>query len=705
MKELYDSTDRVASYLEDMWQEDQSNKQELARLWERCAAFANGNQNFMGALAGNAQISGSSMIFSQYQDNRSQMMITNEIEPIMRALISYLTRTKPAPEVYPADQSEERKMKARVVERVLDAKYDLDNESQLAKKAAYYALTFGTAFRKDYWDNSIGRDAELPEYDQQGNEVIDPQTGQPIMRVRKTGDSTVAMLTPLSMSFDWSYSEWDQLPWIMESYLMGVDWIKEVYDRQEPGYTGKAASVVEGGAIGNSLSILEHLKYATPYTYGVSAKGNTKNKALVQEIYIAPCSDMPRGRMLVKAGGFVVYDSAIAGYGSPYFYPSRQVMWHPYNCFQYAPYVGRLLGKSLVESLIPQQMRLNEINGAIIFNANTLAKVDILAAENQLKRGIINGMGANVYTYNPRPDAPPPIKWPGVPLPAQFFQEKDKLIEQMVREAGANIGGAGQIPTGITAAAAIEMIFENTNAQQTDMIISWEKFHEIGFTKKARVIRQFNHLPNEDIVDYLRTISKDNLDLEMKAFVGEDMGDGWIIKIEAGSLIPKSEKAQRDTLAVFAEKGILGPVQEDSPRGARLRKELLSKFGLKGFDLEELADVEKAKWENDRMLGGLPVEVWEEDNDAIHISVLVSKMKDPKWLERATDEVKQLFDQHLAAHKQAQQQKQMASMPPPMPGAGGPPPPGAPPSPQGLEEALSAPTGEGQGAGTAPPQP
>jgi hypothetical protein len=495
----------------------------------------------------------------------------------------------------------------------------------------------------------------MPVYDELGNEVIDPETGKVKVKQTKTGDSDVAILTPLSMSFDWSVTDTseDTWPWIMESYLMPIEWIKSAFDRSEPGYTGKAKDVVEGGGIGNSLSVLEQMKYATPFTYGLGAKINTKGKALVQEMYIQPTQEFPKGRMVIKAGGLVMYDSGQEG--SPYFFQSRQVMWHPYTMFQYSPYIGRVLGKGLVETLIPQQMRLNEINGAIIFNANTLAKVDIIAEENQLKRGVVNGMGGNIYTFRSTPSGFVPTKWPGVALPQQFFNEKQSLIDQMVRESGTNFVMQGQPPTGVTASSAIEQLLENANSQQSDMIISWEKFHERGFTKKARIIRNFAKLPMEDVVDYLRTINRDNLDMEIKSFTGQDMGDGWLIKVESGSMVPKSEKFKRNLYTELAKNGVLGPITEDSPRGVRLRKELLKKFGEKGFDVDDSADVEKAEWENQRMLKGLPVEVWEKDIHPIHLSCHIQKMKDPKFLERASDEVKVAYDNHIKQHEMEQE--------------------------------------------------
>lgn len=664
MKDLYRDIDIASGKIDEMWQEDQQNKTSLCKLWERCASFANGNQMFNAVNTGTAQITGSQFLISNNQDNRQQMYITNEIEPIIRTLISFLTRARPTVECFASSEDESSKLRARVAEKVLLAKYDIDKEQKNSRIAAYYALTFGTAIRKDFWDNSAGRDAEIPVYDELGNEVIDPETGEVQTQNQKTGDNAVAILTPMSMTFDWSVTEFDEQPFIIESYLMPIEWAKEVFSENAPGYTGKVESIDEGGGIGNSLTTLEQLKYATPFSYGYATKAKTSGKVLVQECYVKPTSQMPHGRLIIKVSGLVVYDSWNGGndLGSPYFMPFARTMWHPYSFFQYSPYIGRLLGKGLVESLIPQQMRLNEINGAILQNANTLAKVDILAAENQLKRGVINGAGGNIWTYKPRPDAPPPTKWQGIALPQQFFKEKQDLIEQMVREAGTNFVMQGQPPTGVTAASAIEQLLENANSQQSDLVNGFKGFHEDGFTKKLRIIRNFQKLPNEDLVDYIRTLDRDALDIEIQSFVGEDIGDGINLRIEEGSMIPKSEQAKR-SFYIEMSKGIMGKfLAEDGPRGEELRAEFFKRIGEGSFDTPESVDIEKAKWENDNMIKGLPAEVWEEDNHFLHYSCHISKMKNPKFLERASDEVKMAFQAHANEHKRFIELKKMEEM-------------------------------------------
>jgi hypothetical protein len=447
-------------------------------------------------------------------------------------------------------------------------------------------------------------------------------------------------------------------PWIQENYLMPLEWARKAFDIQGPGYTGKAKDINANKEIGNSLTILEELKYSITNNARYNQKASTSEKVLIKELYVQPNEDYPEGRLIIIAGNVIVYDGV-----SPYYMPFEKKMWHPYSCFQYEPYIGRFLGKSLVEELVPVQLRLNEINGAILENANTTGKVSILAAENQLKRGIISGAGDQIYTYKHIPGVPPPEKWAGTPLPSQFFNERQNLIDYMVRRAGTNFVMQGEPPKGVTAASAIEQLLDNASGQLSDMQYSFQKYHEQGYTKKMRLIRSFNKLPDVDLINYIRMTDRDALNDDISNFIGEDFGDGNVLRIEEGSMVPKSEKLKKDLYKEFASGGLLGPaLQEDSPRGTRLRKELMNKFGEQGFDIEESVDVEKAEWEN-TLIKKLQAPHFEQyDNHAIHISILLEMMKSPKFIERANDEIKQLAQMHLQEHQDAQAMQQQQQM-------------------------------------------
>jgi hypothetical protein len=648
VKELYEETDKCASFLDELYQDEQRFKKTWANQAKRWIAFSNGDQN---PYPTGAPIMVGNQPVNYQNESRQNTYQANEIEPIVRTLVSYMTRSKPMVDCFPASDDEQDKNVSRVSQVLTEAKYDLDNESTMSRRAAWWSIVTGTVFRKDYWDPEAG--SPLYDLDEQGNQL---QTAS-----KKTGGNAVAILTPFTFGCDHAVTEWENHEVLWESYVMPVEWARSAFDQDAPGYTGKASGITEGSAFSDTLGMLEDIKYAIPnLTTGSGSRMRPKGKVLVRENYIKPCSSMPTGRMLVKVGDVVVYDSETNPEGNPYYMPFEPMMWHPYSMFGFEPYLGRFLHKSLVEQLVPLQMRLNEINGAILENANTMAKPNIMAAEKQLRKGVLNGMGANVYTYQVVPGAQPPFVMPGTPLPQQFFEEKKEIIEHMVRIAGTNFTMQGNTPKGVTAAAAIQMLLENATTQHGDMMTAWEKFHESGFTKKLRVIHKFHTAPDKNIEKYVRVMNKDILDGQLKDFIGtRDLSDGVTLKVQYGSMTPKSQVFKRDMYKDFAKQGLLGPIGEDSPRGAKMRDQMFEILGEKPLESDESIEVKKAKWENDRIMRGEPVEVSPYDNHMIHGSYHKSRIQDPKFLENATDEQKIALDNHIQEHD--------AAMQPPMP--------------------------------------
>ncbi len=627
MKDLYsEGIDKVGKCLDELGKDEQKFKQSWGQKAKRNVAFANGDHRF-DSDAVSLWVDNKPVDYARY--NRQNVYIGNEIEPIIRTLVSYMTRRKPAVEVFSVGRDKESKNVAAVAQGVNEAKYHIDKEYKNSRMSAYWGLTLGTCFGKDYWDSTKGGYYE----------------GE------KAGGNNVAILTPFSTMLDHENLDYDEQLYIGDSYMKDVEWAREAYNRDGEGYTGKAASIQEDNKTTDTLNMLEDLKYALPM--GGTQRSKTKNKCMVEEWYIRPNRDFTHGRLLVKAGGVWVFDGP-----SPYFLESEfgdDEMWHPYSPFTFEMYVGRLLGKSLVEQLVPLQLRLNEINGSILENANTLAKPNIMAMEGQLRKGVMSGTGAKIYTYANIPGSTPPFVLQGAQLPSQFFNERQAIIDQMVRIAGTNFVMQGQPPSGVTAAAAIDMLLENANNQQSDMMMEWAQYHESRFTKKLRSLHKFQKTVDLKLQKYARAFNKDSSEQAIDNFVGQDdLTDEIIVKIEVASMIPKSETAKRNTYKELGKEGLLGPIQDPGPEGAKLRNQMLERIGEKAFETEETTEVAKAKWENERIRNGKAEEtpVGEFDNDVLHTSIHVSSFQDPKFIEETEEEIKQGMYRHIKGHEE-----------------------------------------------------
>lgn len=661
MKELYSETALKAyGACEEIFSDYQSYLKSWSMIARRSVAFANGDQN--PSTYGASSIIVDNQPVTNYKFEQEFLGYqTNEIEPIVRTLQSYMTRARPTVEIQNDGNDESSKAIAKVAEDVINAKYELDNEFLRAREASFWLLTIGNIFFKDYWDYNAGT------YINQYNE----ETGQWEQSDKLAGNNRSSVLTPFHMILDHSVLDFEEQPYVGDQYVVDVDWAREAFNIDLPGYTGKASKITESDTTTDVMSTLEGMKFNVPYLSRNSRDSSAiRNKTLIKEVFVRPNKSFPKGRLIIHAGDECVYISD-AQTGSPYFMPFERTMWHPYSFMRFEEYVGRFLGKSLVEQLVPIQMRINEINKTILLNANTIAKPNILYVEGSIKQGVWDGSGSKMIPY--KNGFNPPAAFNGIPLPQQFFNEKQMLIDQMVRIAGTNFVMQGQTPTGVTAAAAIQMLLENSNTQYSDLMGSWEYLWEQHSGKKIRILKKFMSYPDPALRKKLSQMSPNSYKYQKQDFIGaEDLSDGINIEIERGSTIPKNQSVKKKSYMDLIQTGILGPgLVEDSPRGQKMRDDLVKKLELEPLENEQSVELKKALWENGNMGIGQQVPIDDLDDHIIHIACHKTQVQDPNFRESKDPQIIDIMKKHIAEHQQqldlqaqeedAAQQKQLTA--------------------------------------------
>jgi len=399
-------------------------------------------------------------------------------------------------------------------------------------------------------------------------------------------------------------------------------------------------------------------------------------------------TDKPLGRQIVLAGQTVLYDGPAKGYD-----------WHPYTHCGYEPFLGRFWYKSLVEQLIPLQRRMNEINGAFLENAQTMANPQWLVPEGTVDVGAISGQHGLRIPWKPQPHNQKPERQQGVPLPPQYFNERQALSDKMVMIAGSNAVMSGGQPTGITAAAALQLLLENAQSQHGTLINQWEAFIERSQTKKIQNFQRHCREPRKDIIQYLKKLDKDLVQVDLESITGDELEDNVTVSIEAGSSIPKSQAAKQSQLMQFAPMGVLGDIVNDPVT----RQQFLSEFGIKEFDKTNNAEWEKIKWENSCLLKGETPFPSNYDKHELHSAYHKAETQKPSFIENQPGNIKQAFAEHIAWHdeqiknaqlQQMQMQQGAPQGPPPGTPTAGPPalPPdqGPPPEMQGGPEMMAA---------------
>ena len=257
MKDLYRETTIASGCIEELCKEDSKLKASIAPLWEKCGQFANGDQSPKGAVNYYTRSTN-----DYIPDFRKQVYQTNEIDPIIRSIVSFMTRSKPAVKIYSSDSMANSVARSKIAEKIHNAKYELDCERDLARRSAYYGAVFGTAIRKDYWNWDGGSSNRVPVMDEQGNSVLDPETGDVMTEERKTGDTGSVILPPFGFIFDWSCESPKSLPWIIEEYILPMDVAKELFSREGEGFTG--IPIGENKKMGEGTSTWQKMHYAVP---------------------------------------------------------------------------------------------------------------------------------------------------------------------------------------------------------------------------------------------------------------------------------------------------------------------------------------------------------------------------------------------------------------------------------------------------------
>jgi hypothetical protein len=637
MKDLYrEDKDSLLGVFKELQTENEGFLQRWSKVAKKCTNYANGDQTIdqdysMTWLNGQP-------VYNQYNMAKSSQLNVNEIEPIIRTLVSYLSRAKPTVSVKSINyQDPKAKSIAKIGEDVVNAKYDLDEEQNNTIDAATWMLTVGTVFGKDYWDAGAGG----------------------FINGQRTGNNVAKILTPFTVSTDWSSTSFTEIPYIYENNIVDTDWLKTAYKVNASGFTQDFDGMVEGEWGNESLTRYEQFKTSVPYL-GNNGDIKRKGRTLMTEMFVAPNDEFPEGRMLVFGGNKLLY-STQPGEGNPYFLGimGQQPVWHPYSMGVYEKYLGRILGKGLVEQLLPIQMRMNEIWSTIIENANTICKPNIIAAEKQFKKGIMSGDGFKIYTYQPMPGVAEPHAFQGIPLPTQFFNELQELSNKIVQIAGTNFVMQGVAPTGVTAASAISQLIENASTQNAPINQRFIGFHEQRFTKKLRVIKKFQTFPDNQLNVVLQGIAKEEYRSTMQIFIGaQDLADNVEVKIESSSMIPKSEQSKSESLLKLVQSGFFGNLlAEDTPKSQAVRTQILEQLGLEPLLTEESVDMKKANWENESMSLGQPMPVSPRDIGPIHIQCHRELLQNPMFIENANPQLVQLVEMHLQEHEQIESQK------------------------------------------------
>lgn len=709
-----DDYEQLSQRINSFYTMDASSKAQLSYHWERNQLMLDGKQWIV--YEGDSATGGQ---WNKLKVSRSNEYIprpvTNYMFDVYQTLKSYLIKNKPRSKIYPNTQEHRDKTAATIGTLILEGNWTRLKEQFHYETAAANLVTYGTVFKKSYWDTTATNLVRVPKMvtvpitdpntgEQTGEteqQDFDPITSEPIFEDLPIGDVNTYVIEPFRMTLDPLAMHLHEARWIMEYSIQSLDWIHEMYGKEGPGYTGLIDEVKEEKDLNNTMRRWFQLRTTAglkdnAYMGGSGVSSSDPmidNAAVIKEYYERPSMSYPKGRLVIIANETVVYSG-----DSPY-EGLEQGDWHPYSECRWEIVPGRFWGKSPLDAISELQKRINSIDSIITLTRKTMAiPQKLIPVGSGITPGSTTGRPGQEHFYRPDSGAKPEII-PPVGLDPSVMAERAQCVTDMQELSGAIDILKGQNPPGVGAASALNLLYEVGTGKLYPTLDRWKAFVEEDQKKQIRLIGQKYKEPRPDFIRMLKSRNTDLVESDINQFIGSDLYDNYNVVVEAGSNIPKLQAAKQSMLMELAQMGMLNLQNPEN------RVQFQQDMGIQGYDSDIEPDRKRANWENDLIDNmiqspALTPVVLVVDNHQLHLEVHQNRMKSPTFMSLPF-EIQKAYMAHIQQHQQMEAQAQQAQMLQQQAMA----PPGGGGAPQGPQQPASHKRGGHSLAPAAPGEP
>jgi len=431
----------------------------------------------------------------------------------------------------------------------------------------------------------------MPLHDEQGNPA--PPDAPGVYRYRP-GDTDTALRTVFNLRLNpdaWGFDKTEGMRWILDSELTPISVVKERW-----GERAKDVSGISGNATARNYErIIKSLSAAVggtpPGGDFTGSRGLTpdKDNTLLTEYWEEPSDYLPKGRLLVIAGGKLLFPQPGEEEGLPQGFVPFVPLYDERRPFDWT-------GRGTSEDLITPQKVINrqweaELEEQMRHGAGQWVMWGIPGLSNQ----ITNMSGAHIELPTTSALANRPISdvVQRVPPPG-FNPSRWRLIEE-AKATMFDIGAfheiqRGQVPPGVDSGIAVQYLQEAENAQLHDPVrnlkrscITWGR-HQLKYARWGYGEQETRWIP----------VHRPDLGYLVEGVKGLDLPDPDEVNIDLEGFKPLSQAAQRAEIKELMEKfpdqfpfregmllmdmgrGIEGAFESQTRHYARARRENLA---------------------------------------------------------------------------------------------------------------------------------
>lgn len=633
----------LASYLDGMLNGWISYYQSTG-MWDKISQSY--NTYYGSAFRWAAKTSGTS-IASGGRQGENKLIGPNQYRNFLKHLLNMITSQKPTFDAKAINSDPESLLQAKLATQIIPALMSQHGIADKLHQTAEAALVTAEGYLAVTWSMEKGKAfTAVPVQDQDGNPLMDDETGSVKLKAVKEGDVKVKRLTRADVFTDPEVDEWSENQWVL---------YRERVNRYDI-----AAQHPEHADMIYSLPVAEDPLSGSTWN---NTWGNQDSPYIWQYSFYHKHSDsLNKGRRFEFLNEDIILSDGPNPYGKklPIF---RMVPSHT---------IGSQRGYSDAFDLLPVQQAYNVIFSAIFTNQSTFGVQSILVPETCNLTTTQIGQNMALLKYNPAGGKPEPLQLTSTPAELFKFLELCEHLMEMISGVNAVARGApdSQLKSGVALGLVQSMAIQYASGFQRE----WVKLLEEVATFVMELFQNFATTNR-----FIALAGKDQRSY-IKAFKGSDLDKVERITIDLGNPLSQTLAGRAEQADKLLQHGLLTTPQEY----------------LTVVETGQMSPAVKAvdtmlqlvHQENDDLLRGIVPNVLPSDNDQIHMQEHNILYNDPE-IRRDPNRLA-VIDQHIAMHEANWARKKpvtgmLAGQPPmpqpqmPMgPEAGGAPPPGEP---------------------------
>lgn len=537
----------------------------------------------------------------------------NYVRPILRSRMQRIVSAELLWRAIAKGNDYESRDQATTAANFLKARWEKLEMDAKVRAALWLSFNACLSIFKSFWNPSIGNmtaatmllphpatramleypvdQTGQPLHDEQGNPA--PLEAPDVFRYRP-GDTDTALRTIFNVRLNpdaWGFDQSEGMRWALDSDLVPISLVKERW-----GDRAKNVSGIQGNSSGRNYErIIKSLSAAVGGTppggdfTGSRAQSGDKDNTLLTEYWEAPTDPLPQGRLLVIAGGQLLYPQP----GEEEKLPQGFVPFVPiYDERRPFDWTGRGTNEDLIT---PQKVINRQWEAELEEQSRAGTGQWIMWGVPGLSNQITSMSGAHIEIPTTSALANRPIGDVVQRVPPPGFNATRWRLIQEAKATMFDIGAfheiqRGQVPPGVDSGIAVQYLEEAENAQLHDPVrnlkrslIVWGR-HQLKYARWGYGENETRWIP----------VHRPDLGYLVEGVKGLDLPDPDDIDIDLEGFKPTSQAAMRAEIKDLMEKfpdqfpvrqglllmdlgrGIEGAFESQTRHYARARRENLA---------------------------------------------------------------------------------------------------------------------------------